>query len=361
MKKLISLLLLISLALSLTSCGNADGGGGNGAGKNNYKTKTHAVEELYFDTETVISTYGDASDEEFKKYSDITDELMKYYHRLFDVYYEYSGMNNIRTINKNAGISPVEVNEDLIIFLSYCKELFTITHGKTNIMLGSVLVIWHDVREIADDNGGVIDPSLLPKSDALAEAILHTSIDSLVIDREAGTVYISDPEASIDVGAVAKGYAVERLYERLVDEGADSMAINAGGNIKTIGLNPSGEKWRIGITNPDTSSYESFACRIAIGEIALVTSGDYRRYFISGGKKYHHIIDPTTLQPAEYFSSVSILASDSGLADALSTALFCMSYDDGVKLVSSLSGVEVIWITKDGTILHTDGVEFIKD
>ena len=150
------------------------------------------------------------------------------------------------------------------------------------------------------------------------------------------------------------------MYQRLVSEGADSMAINAGGNIKTIGIKPNGDKWEIGITNPDLQSNERFACRIRIAENALVTSGDYERNFVCDGKIYHHVIDPSTLLPAEYFSSVSVLTDNSAIADALSTALFCMSYEQGANLVSSLNGVEVIWITKSGELKHTDGIEFIS-
>jgi thiamine biosynthesis lipoprotein len=226
-------------------------------------------------------------------------------------------------------------------------------------MLGSVLSIWHDIREEADGNFGFIQESYLPTEEELNEAAKHTSIDLLVIDREASTVYISDPEASIDVGAVAKGYAVDILHKRLVEMGADSVVLNIGGNVRTIGLKPSGEEWVTGITNPDKTSDDSLICKIKIGDTSIVTSGDYERFFYAGDKKYHHIIDPVTLYPADYFSSVSILTENSALADALSTALFCMSYEDGLALVNSIGGIEVIWITTDYKIISTPGLEII--
>ena len=359
MKKIISLLLAILFLLSSFFCfvGCRDG---NGEGKNKYPTRTKQVSYLHFNTVTTLSSYGDTTEEEFNEYVKTVDEMLGYYHKLFDIYFEYSGVNNLKTVNKNAGKEPVAVDEELIDFLLYCKELYTLTKGKTNVMLGSVLSVWHDARETASASGGVLNIADFPSTSSLLEANKHTSIESLVIDKEAKTVYISDAEASIDVGAVAKGYAAEKVAQKLEDMGADSVALNAGGNIITIGLKPDGSKWVTGITNPDKTAENSLICRVEIGETSLVTSGDYERYFVCDGVRYHHIIDPETLMPAGYFASVSIFSADSGLADALSTALFCMSYEEGLALIESVGGVDVLWICKDGTMKMTDGVHLVK-
>ena len=319
------------------------------------KPKSREISYIYFNTVSVVSAYGDMSDEEFDAHCAAIDKTLDHYHRLFDIYFEYSGVNNLCTVNKNAGKAPVKVDAELIDFLLYCKELFTLTQGQTNVMLGSVLKIWHKCREMADT-----DPvgARLPDTAALTEAQKHTDIDSLVIDKEAGTVYISDPDASIDVGAVGKGYVTELLYRELKSKGVDSFALNVGGNLRTIGKKPDGSDWSTGITNPDRSSDNSLICRVRMGDTSLVTSGDYERYYTVGGVKYHHIIDPDTLMPAGYFTSVSVFTPDSALADALSTALFCMSYDDGLALVNELGDVEVIWIDKDYSLKSTDGVMF---
>ena len=354
MKKAISaLLLFLCLCCLMSSLAACNKGVGE---EKEYVTRSKTVSYVHFNTVSTISSYGDTTEEEFDSYVKIADEMLEYYHKLFDIYYEYAGINNIKTINDNAGISAVAVDEELVNFLDYCKQLYTLTNGKTNVMFGSVLKIWHNKRECADENGGYLDEALLPTESELTAAAEHTSIDLLVIDKEAKTVYISDPEASIDVGAVAKGYAANKLAERLNLLGADSVAINAGGNIVTIGLKPDGNRWRTGITNPDKMADSSIICRLEIGETSLVTSGDYERYFVSGNKQYHHIIDPSTLMPASYFASVSIFSPDSCLADALSTALFCMSYEDGLALVNSLENVDVLWIYKDGTMKYTKGV-----
>ena len=321
-----------------------------------YVTRSKTISYIHFDTASVLSSYGDMTDEQFDSYVKTADEILERYHKLFDIYYEYAGINNIRTINNNAGKSPVEVDEELIDFLVYCKDLYNTTGGKTNIMFGSVLKIWHDKREQADENGGYLAEELLPSQDELSRANEHTSIDLLIIDEAAGTVYISDPNASIDVGAIAKGYAASKVAQAIKAQGGDSMAVNAGGNIVTIGIKPGGKNWVTGITNPDKLADNSIICRVEIGETSLVTSGNYERYFVSGDVCYNHIIDPETLMPADYFASVSIFTQDGALADALSTALFCMSYEDGLALIESLSDTEALWILKDGTIKHTNGV-----
>jgi thiamine biosynthesis lipoprotein len=354
MKKIICIILLISVSLSLCSCRDTED-------KKEFKARSREISSSAFNTSSWVYTYGDEDDTNVEKWADIAGEILEYYHKLFDIYYEYSGVNNVRTINKNAGKNPVEVDTALVDFLIYCKEMYTKTEGNTNVMLGSVLKIWHDAREEADSGIGYLEPEKLPGKDVLERAGEHVSIDSLVINKEASTVYISDPEASLDVGAIAKGYAVDIIYERLVSEGADSVILNVGGNVRTIGLRPDGSKWATGITNPDRSSMETVICRMEVGEISIVTSGDYERYFVSSdNRKYHHIIDPETLEPARYFSSVTILSDNSGVADALSTALFCMSYEEGKRLLEGFEGVEVIWIDTEYNVKHTDGVSFIE-
>ena len=356
MKKSISVLLLllyaISLALSLASCTPS-------AGEKEYPTRSKTISYTHFNTVSILSSYGDTTEEQLAHYVQTADELLGYYHKLFDIYYEYAGVNNLRTVNRCAGVRPVEVDEELIDFLLYCKELYALTGGKTNVMLGSVLCIWHDARELADEQGGLLNEEMLPDQEELTAAAEHVSIDLLVIDKEAKTVYISDPLASIDVGAIAKGYAATKLAEKLKAEGADAIAVNAGGNIVTVGAKPDGSAWVAGIKNPDRTAENNLICRVEIGSDALVTSGDYERYFVSGGRKYHHIIDPATLMPAEYFSSVSIFTQNGALADALSTALFCMSYEDGLALVQGMDGVDVLWIGRDGSMRYTSGIKIL--
>ena len=304
----------------------------------------------YFNTVSYIYSYAGHEQDVFAENSNKAFELLGEYHKLFDIYYEYSGINNLCTVNKKAGVEAVEVDQRLIDFLIYTKEIYSITGGETNVMLGSVLKLWHDARETASNGGQKYVPSM----EDLTNANQYVDINLLEIDDEKNLVFIKDKNARIDVGAIGKGYATEKVAEYLESIGCYKYVLNFGGNIRIIGNKDDGSGWNTGVTNPhDPSTYSLI---INISDTACVTSGDYERYYFYEGVKYHHIIDKDTLMPADYFSSVTIITKNSGLADALSTALFAMSYDDGKKLIESLEGVEVIWIYKDGSIVYTDGV-----
>ena len=336
MKRLICFVLLASILLS--------GCAGQAAPE---KTKYTATFLTLFDTVTTV--IGRAEDEvAFQaKTQTIHDDLLRY-HELFDIYNDYEGVNNIKTINDNAGIAPVKVDKAIIDLLTDCKQYYELSGGKVNVMMGSVLSLWHDAR-----NYGINDPAnaKLPDTQALQEAAKHTSIDSLVIDEAASTVYIDDSAASLDVGAVAKGWATQRAAENA----ETGMLIGVGGNVCATGpKKEDGTPWVIGIQDPDKADENIHTIFVTNGSV--VTSGDYQRAYTVDGKAYHHIIDPDTLMPAAYWRSVSIVCGDSGLADALSTALFLMDKESGEALVKSC-GAEALWIAADGTEYMTDGFE----
>lgn len=299
----------------------------------------------FFDTVTEICCYRTESERTFSENAEAAAALLENYHRLFDIYYEYDGVVNLATLNRNAGGDPLPVDTELIDFLLFAKEVCVLTDGYVNIAMGAVLSLWHDFRE---------DPETvpLPSEEALTAAAAHTAIDSLVIDRAAGTVRLSDPDASLDVGALGKGYAAARAAELLRARGADSYVINAGGNLVIIGAHSDGTSFRTGVRNPRG---EGYALTLSLADTAFATSGDYERYVTADGVRYSHIIDKDTLSPARRFASVSVMGEDSGLCDALSTALFILSYEEGRALVLRL-GYDAVWITEEGEIRMTDGI-----
>lgn len=302
----------------------------------------------YFDTVSYVYSYAGDSVEQFNERVDIVSGTLEKYHRMFDIYHEYTGMNNLCTVNRLAGGDPVEVDKELIDFLIYAKELYTATQGEMNIMLGAVLSLWHDCREAAE-NGD----ARLPDERELTEAAEHTDISLLEIDEEKLTVRISDERASIDVGALGKGYATERAAEALEAQGVSSYVLNIGGNLRIIGTKPDGGGWVTGIRDPQNES-ASIDQRLLLADTSCVTSGVYERYFTVDGERYHHIIDKDTCYPAAYFSSVTVVSGDSALADALSTALFCMSLDEGVELLKGLDA-QALWIFPSGEIEYSEG------
>ena len=165
---------------------------------------------------------------------------------------------------------------------------------------------------------------------------------------------------SLDVGSVGKGYAVEQAAQTAEARGLTSALISVGGNLRAIGTKPDGSQWVGGVENPWNSSEvytngSSTVAAVKMSDLSLVTSGDYQRYYVVDGVRYHHLIDPATLWPAAYFDGVSVLAPDSGVADCLTTGLFCLPLEEGKQLVESLDGVEALWCTTDGEVITSSG------
>lgn len=306
--------------------------------------------------DTIISVVSYHKTE--KAHKDFMETLNSEYTRLnqlYDIYNSYPDINNAKTINDNAGIAPVKVDEDLFNLIEFSIDWYYKTDGKVNIAMGSVLKIWHDVRSYAETNTPV-----LPDMADLEEANKHTDIESIVLDRENMTVYISDPEASIDLGAVAKGYATELIADKL-SEKYHSFAISAGGNVKAVGSPADGRtRWGIGIQNPAVDeNYNMVGGNLDLayvaGDVSVVCSGGYQRFFVLDGERYHHLIDPETLFPNNTYSGVTILCEDSGVADVLSTAVFMMEKDEALDFINTLENAECIMVMDDGTIHKTEG------
>lgn len=306
-----------------------------------------------FDTTIDLIAYCE-SEEVFDRFLAYADREYLRYHQLYDVYHSYAGINNIKTVNDNAGVRPVEVDPDLIALLEYAVELYGITDGKMNVALGPVTRLWHDAREVSNQ---LPDMAYVPSGDELASAALHCSIDGIQIDSEKFTVFLSDPEGRIDLGAVAKGYATERVARGLQELGFSSFAINAGGNIKVVGSR-NGGNWVAAITNPDRTSSEAYIGQVSVQDMTIVTSGSYQRFFACEGKTYHHIIDPVTLYPENRFLSVTVLAEDSGFADACSTALFNMDYEEGLAFAEA-NALDAMWVFADSSVSCTDGFQAV--
>lgn len=319
--------------------------------------KPRRMSKMYYDFfDTVSYIVGYETDEQkFEENCAFAADMLGEYHMLYDIYYEYADINNIKTINKNAGVAPVVVDERIIDLLEYSIDMYYKTNGLFNIALGAVLSIWHDYREAAADARENGTEPAVPTMEELRAASLHCNINDIVIDRENSTVYLKDPEMSLDVGSVAKGYATEMTARALAERGVVNYALNVGGNVRTIGTKEDGGAWAAGIQNPDENADMPYVVRVGLEDMSLVTSGTYERYYMSNGVRYHHIINPNTLMPENDYLSVSILTDDSALGDVLSTAVFNMSYEEGSAFIEAYDGVEAFWIFADGTTAQSSG------
>ena len=336
MKRLICALLLAAILLS--GC----------AGEAEPEVKQYNATFLtLFDTVTVITGRAESQEVFAEKAQAIHDELLVY-HQLFDIYNDYEGLNNLKTVNDNAGVAPVQVDGKIIALLQDCKAYYDLTGGRVNAAMGSVLQLWHEAR-----NDGLDDPAnaYLPKETALQEAAEHMDMAALVIDEEASAVFLTDPAARLDVGAIAKGWSAQRVCENA----PEGLLISVGGNVCATGpKDEEGTPWVVGVQDPDGG--DAYLHTLYLTKGSLVTSGDYQRAYVVDGELYHHIIDPDTLYPSEYWRSVTIVCDDSGLADALSTALFLLPQEEGQKLLDSC-GAMAMWVDPEGTILYSPGFE----
>ncbi|MBN7774604.1 FAD:protein FMN transferase [Clostridium aminobutyricum] len=324
------------LLINLTACKDGE--------KKRYETEFLNL----FDTVTRIVGYAD-SEEEFTKQVQMIHDDLEVYHQLYDIYNDYPGVSNIKTINDQAGLAPVKVDQKIIDLLKFSQEAYNMSDGKVNVAMGAVLKIWHDHRE-----AGTEDPekATLPSVEELQAASEHTDINQMFIDEKNNTVFLKDPKMSLDVGAIAKGYATEMVSKFAEKNGVTSMLLSVGGNVRSIGKRGDGAEWKVGVQNPYDQNGKNIS-KVSLTESSLVTSGIYERYYRIDGKIYHHIIDPVTLFPASYFVSVTILCPDSGMADALSTAVFNVPFEEGKALIERLPDTEALWAFADGTIKYS--------
>ena len=224
-KRFVSALLTGALCLGvLTACGSTQKPASSGVSADAQRYSTIFYDA--FDTVTQVIAYCD-SEEEFSRQMDALHADLLEYHRLYDIYNDYDGVVNVKTINDNAGVAPVQVDDKILGMLELARQMYDTTNGKLNIAMGSVLRIWHDCREAAEGNTNEAD-NKLPEQEALDAAARHCDISNLVIDENAKTVYLSDPDMSLDVGSVGKGYAVEMAAQAAEARGLKSALISVG-------------------------------------------------------------------------------------------------------------------------------------
>lgn len=334
MKRLCALVLTLSMLL----CGCT----GAGEEQKQYSATFLTV----FDTVTTILG-RDSSEAAFtEKAQAVHDELLRY-HQLFDIYNEYEGLNNLKTVNDHPG-EAVAVDKAIVDMLLDCKAYYELTGGRVNAAMGSVLRLWHEARE---DGLNDFANAYLPDGEALAQAAEHADWDDVLIDEEKLTVTIADPGLRLDVGAIAKGWSVQRAAETA----PEGLLISVGGNVCATGPKDStGTPWVVGVQDPDGG--DNYLHTLYLTRGSMVTSGDYQRAYMVDGELYHHIIDPDTLYPGSLWRAVTVVCPDSGLADALSTALFLLPMEEGQKLLDVCEST-AMWVDAEGNMYYSTGFE----
>ena len=286
----------------------------------------------YFDTVVQVEAWG--ADREIL---DRCEELCAYYENLLSPSIEES---EIYKINQSHGL-PVTVSDETAGLLRLGIHYGELSGGKFDITIASASELWDFT---GNSSGTVPDPS------ALEEAVSH--IDYRCVQIDGNTVTLTDPEAKIDLGGIAKGYIADQLKEYLTSAGVRHALINLGGNVLTLGGRYDGSDFRIGIQKP-FSEDGTILGTVSVSDSSVVSSGDYERYFKKDGAIYHHILDPDAGYPVQNdLDQVTIISDRSVDGDALSTACYVLGLEDGMELVRSMEGIEAVFVTKDGE-LHT--------
>ncbi len=268
--------------------------------------------------------------------------------RLERIFSRYDPDSELSRVNREAGSAPVAVSGEMLEVLSRALEISRLTGGAFDVSVGPLLEAWgfFPRRE-----------GRTPSREEIESALSRTGWEKIELDRESRTIRFRVPGLEIDLGGLAKGYVVDRLAALLAGEGIPGALVNAGGDIYALGRHPEGRGWRIGVEHPRREG-EVLAV-LELRDRAVATSGDYRNYFIQGRRRYSHIIDPRTGEPAATgVVESTVLAPDCLTADGLATALFVLGPERGLEVLKAVEGGEGLIIVEDDdriVIRRTDG------
>jgi thiamine biosynthesis lipoprotein len=253
--------------------------------------------------------------------------------------------SDVVRMNQAAGMRPVRVDQDTIAVLESARDASVRTLGKFDITFGALADVWkfdHD-----QDNR-------VPSTTEIAGRLPLVDYRRVIVDRSAGTAYIEQKGMRVHLGGIGKGYAVDRAVEMLRASGFSDFMVQFGGDLYVSGQ-PGDGPWRLGINDPRGVPNDSFAT-LEVRDATFSTSGDYERFFIANGVRYHHLLDPDTGQPARGNRSVTIVAASAMRADALSTGVFIMGAHQGMALIERLPDVEAVIVSADNEVLISSGL-----
>jgi thiamine biosynthesis lipoprotein len=246
-------------------------------------------------------------------------------------------LSDVTRINRSAGKEWVKVSPETMEVIKKAQEISELSEGGFDITVGPLIELWRKARR----------EKIPPSIEEVKGKLDLVNFKNIEMDRD-GKVFLKKKGMAIDLGGIAKGYAVDRAFDLLKSHGYKNLIVNAGGDLRVGGLK-NNQPWSIGIQNPRESS--KILARISVSDIAIATSGDYEKYFIYQGKRYHHILNPRDGFPAEGCQSVTILFRDGMTADALATAVFVLGAEKGYSLCQKLEGVDCLIVDKDGKVM----------
>lgn len=328
-KRYIVILLIVVMMIIFTACQNKRGNG----------TQQKDATTFLMGTVVQMRVYG----------SNAQEVIDNSFDRLREIENEMSttiASSEISKINSHPG-ENVKVNDDTYMVIKKAVEYANLTNGRFDPTVGPLVKLW----------GIGTEDARVPAEDEIKEALKLINYQWIDLDDGQMTVMLKKQGMSLDLGAIAKGYAADEVKKIVKDSRVESAYVNLGGNVLVIGEKPDGTPWKIGIQDPRYNRGNVMAS-IDVRDKTLVTSGNYERYFEKDGVIYHHILDPDTGYPTDSgLLSCTIVTTDSFDADALSTSVFILGPAKGLELIEEIDDVEVILITKDLGIILSSGIE----
>ena len=252
--------------------------------------------------------------------------------------------SEVSRVNASAGVMPIRVSPDTFTVVQRAMQVAEMTGGGFNIAIGPAVDAW-----------SVTEAQRIPAVSELEILRPVVDLQAVHVDESGRTIYLEKAGMRIDVGGIGKGYAADQAVTAMQKAGAAAGVVALSGDIKIFGRLPGGRKFPVGIQHPRKEG-EVFAS-IDLEDEAISTAGDYERFFEREGVRYHHILDPRTLQPARTCQSVTVIAKEGVLADGLDTGIFVMGPERGMELVEQLPDVEAIIVGHDGRVLLSSGLK----
>ncbi|MDQ6733396.1 MAG: FAD:protein FMN transferase [Nitrospirota bacterium] len=271
-------------------------------------------------------------------------DALKEVRRLEELLSTWIPTSELSHLNDAAGREPVKVSRDTMQVLTRSLQVAQLTEGGFNIAVGPAVQAW-----------SVTEQSNIPSQEQLDRLFPLVDLSALLLDDAMGTAYLMLAGMRVDVGGIGKGFAADRAVEAMRAAGATGGVVALSGDIKTFGRMPDGETFLFGIQHPRKET--TLLATIELHDEAISTAGDYERFFERDGVRYHHILDPRTLQPARECQSVTVIAKEGVMADGLDTGIFVMGPKRGMELVERLPDVEAVIVDRDGAILVSSGLK----
>jgi len=250
--------------------------------------------------------------------------------RIEALFNRYDEESEVSKINRLAGIKPLTISPEVFELIEKSLYYSRLSDGNFDITVAPVIDIWVLSRQ----NNSV------PEDKDIKSTLKHVGYENIVLDKDNLSIHFLDKDLKIDLGAIAKGYAVDKARETLSSYNIEDALVNIGGNIFAMGKPLDKESWQIGIRHP--RSKKDIIRTLKLNNRAVSTSGDYERFFMLDGKRFSHIIDPHNGRPSEGVMSVTIVCDSAKKADFLSTAVFVMGQKDGVEFIKSLKNTEAL-------------------